>query len=430
MGNCFFRAHNSRAGAKSSPPSISNLLGTTKVCLFGPSWRQIRNFSVEKGFFPFVMSEPSRGFVASDEPDRISPDLFSFYTQEVVVLLSQDEDFLPFSSKDTEAGNAFTRLLGNDNGTDSSCVNPLFCNSMDSALPDIKRELLKALLRQSVCALGHEVDEMQDPVIRVRQILSRLTCKKQNCSVENVSSREATGPCKMLKTPSSSVSMHVHANPHNSVSTREELGSGHGNSRLLKEAVLEKRTTRVTRKCALCGATETPQWRNLDGRKICSTCGHGLTKGKNLSREKISKIKLLLDPNKEAEKSAGEVNDDFQFLLEMGNSLQLKEMVQRQSDELSRTLHHMEHQLEELLDAVISKCRPMTYPEKLQLQKFIQKLPPKNLDRVVEIIHRKRPSESPSDDEIFVDLEKQDNITLWRLYFYVKAVENARKLPA
>ncbi|RDX80028.1 Transcription factor GTE5, chloroplastic, partial [Mucuna pruriens] len=72
--------------------------------------------------------------------------------------------------------------------------------------------------------------------------------------------------------------------------------------------------------------------------------------------------------------------------------------------------------------------RSMTLPEKQQLQSLIQKLPARNLDRVVKLICRNRPVEEQSCDEIFVDLEKEDNATLWRLYFYVEAVEKAKNL--
>ncbi|XP_059450130.1 uncharacterized protein LOC132181083 isoform X6 [Corylus avellana] len=115
-------------------------------------------------------------------------------------------------------------------------------------------------------------------------------------------------------------------------------------------------------------------------------------------------------------------------------------------------LRHMEQQLEELLDTVLSSCRPMTLTEKQQLRKLVQKLPPKNLDRIAEIIRRGKPTEAQSCEEILVDLEKevnkmrehfiwilfrisnpsknvvQDNRTLWRLYYYVEAVEKARVL--
>jgi hypothetical protein len=49
----------------------------------------------------------------------------------------------------------------------------------------------------------------------------------------------------------------------------------------------------------------------------------------------------------------------------------------------------------------------MTLVEKQQLQRLIQKLPPGNLDRVVEIICRSRPVKEQSCDKILVDLEKE-----------------------
>jgi hypothetical protein len=49
----------------------------------------------------------------------------------------------------------------------------------------------------------------------------------------------------------------------------------------------------------------------------------------------------------------------------------------------------------------------MTLVEKQQLQRLIQKLPPGNLDRVVEIICRSRPVQEQSCDKILVDLEKE-----------------------
>ncbi|XP_062105578.1 uncharacterized protein LOC133817176 [Humulus lupulus] len=118
------------------------------------------------------------------------------------------------------------------------------------------------------------------------------------------------------------------------------------------------------------------------------------------------------------------VNDDEhrQFLID-NDSPEVEEILQNVSDELSSKLAHMDQQLEELLNVVASVCRPMTVPEKNQLQKMIKELPPKNLDRVVELIAH---AEKRSHDEINVDLEKESNITLWRLYYYVQAVEKAR----
>lgn len=49
----------------------------------------------------------------------------------------------------------------------------------------------------------------------------------------------------------------------------------------------------------------------------------------------------------------------------------------------------------------------MTAAEKRRLRKLIQALPPKHLDRVVEIIQRSKPEETQSSDEIYVELEKE-----------------------
>ncbi|XP_014624516.1 uncharacterized protein LOC114390665 isoform X3 [Glycine soja] len=94
----------------------------------------------------------------------------------------------------------------------------------------------------------------------------------------------------------------------------------------------------------------------------------------------------------------------------------------------SRKLGYMEEQLELLLDTIMFKCRSMTLAEKQRLQSLIQKLPARNLDRVVELIWRNRPIEEQNCDKIFVDLEKEDDATLWRLYYYIEAVEKAKSL--
>lgn len=60
-----------------------------------------------------------------------------------------------------------------------------------------------------------------------------------------------------------------------------------------------------------------------------------------------------------------------------------------------------------ILKILLRFYRLMTLSEKQQLQKLIQKLPPRNLDRVVEIIQRNKPSGKYSSGMIHVDLEKE-----------------------
>ncbi|KAL6136187.1 hypothetical protein ACLB2K_061488 [Fragaria x ananassa] len=125
--------------------------------------------------------------------------------------------------------------------------------------------------------------------------------------------------------------------------------------------------------------------------------------------------------------SSKEVDDELQSLIQSNNSLQVEEAVKKYSDQYYAELGHMEQQLEKILDTVMSKCRPMTIHEKHKLGNLIQKLPPENLDRVMEIIQNSNPAHTSSSDEVHVDLEKESNVTLWRLFNYVKAVEKARK---
>ncbi|XP_039009940.1 uncharacterized protein LOC120138549 [Hibiscus syriacus] len=134
----------------------------------------------------------------------------------------------------------------------------------------------------------------------------------------------------------------------------------------------------------------------------------------------------------------------------------LKGLLRQSVNDLSMEvdeLVHMEQKLEETLDTIMSKCRygfvpeeltalsvlytpcysamdirPMTRTEKRQLQKMIQQLPNINLVRLVEIIQRGRPTRNTCGEEIFVDLETEENATLWRLYYYVEAVEKAKML--
>ncbi|CAN1725553.1 Transcription factor GTE6 [Linum perenne] len=120
-------------------------------------------------------------------------------------------------------------------------------------------------------------------------------------------------------------------------------------------------------------------------------------------------------------------DEDLEFLLGTDKTL-VEESINKYSNELSSTLRHMENKIEELLDTVASTCRPMTNTEKLQLQKMIRNLPPENLNRVADIVQRQNSNEKQQNEEIFVNLEQEDNVTLWRLYYYVKVVERAKKI--
>ncbi|XP_038893520.1 uncharacterized protein LOC120082425 isoform X1 [Benincasa hispida] len=123
------------------------------------------------------------------------------------------------------------------------------------------------------------------------------------------------------------------------------------------------------------------------------------------------------------------IDDELQFFLE-NNGEQIEDIVTELSNDLSGALGHMEQQLEEILDSVLSNCRPMTLKEREQLQKLVQELPSENLGRVAEIVIQHSTDETDLSDGIHIDLDKENNTTLWRLYYYVKAVEKAKKLAS
>ncbi|KAK8466682.1 hypothetical protein PHAVU_008G147100 [Phaseolus vulgaris] len=144
-----------------------------------------------------------------------------------------------------------------------------------------------------------------------------------------------------------------------------------------------------------------------------------------------SKIKCKSDSLNDTVIASDDVVQGPRKKLKVSSSSSSTRFLQQTSNvnpQCNTKLGYMEEKLELLLDTIMFKCRSMTLAEKQQLQSLIQKLPSRNLDRVVELLRRNRPAEEQSYDQIFVDLETEDNASLWRLYYYVEAVEKAKSL--
>ncbi|KAI3503505.1 hypothetical protein L1887_31948 [Cichorium endivia] len=317
-----------------------------------------------------VMSEISRDMNTADS--CIGPDLFQFYIRGLSDILSGD-DLSPSSSRGASAN------------TPAGSVS-LFSNAVGDGLSDVQKARLKTMLRQSVIALTQEVDEMLGPVFSMHRLRALMAPTKN---------------CARFQDANSDVE------PDNRAHKRLKVMSDKSSTRCQNKGCVK-----------FSGMHKYTQKSNPDESKtLCGDC----LKQANESRESF------LGSSSRDDKENGEVNDDLQVLL-VNRGPKVEEKMEKHAAELSATLGRMEEKLEELLDVIISSCRPMTLVEKHKLCRLIEKLPPKNLDRVAEIIQRGKPSETRSSHEITVELQNEDDLTLWRLYFYVKAVENAQKL--
>ncbi|KAJ0972474.1 hypothetical protein J5N97_020433 [Dioscorea zingiberensis] len=130
-------------------------------------------------------------------------------------------------------------------------------------------------------------------------------------------------------------------------------------------------------------------------------------------------------PDPHTSLTAKQVYDGIQA---QGNGEIDHQAVEKYLNAMLAKLGKMEVDLEEFLNVLVSKCRPMNHAEKQQLGQLIRKLPSKSIDRVAEIIKYKSPSTGHDADTIHVDLEELDNLKLWRLYYYVETVAKANPL--
>ncbi|VVB04220.1 unnamed protein product [Arabis nemorensis] len=128
------------------------------------------------------------------------------------------------------------------------------------------------------------------------------------------------------------------------------------------------------------------------------------------------------------EEFGGAIEDDIQLLLSSDPDL-VKKITSQYSNVLLSKLEDMEQKVENLLDEVVTTCRPMTCGEKLDLQNSIKELPEKNLDRIAEIVRNHYISSGKDlSDVVIVNLNQLENVTLWRLHYYIAAVKSATDL--
>ncbi|KAK9052376.1 hypothetical protein SSX86_029005 [Deinandra increscens subsp. villosa] len=358
------------------------------------------------------MSEISKDANTSTEMDT-GMDLFRYYIHGIRALISFD-DFSPSSVTnsrlvDVENGSFRNNELAKEGSGGNEKNRPvLFSNAAGNGLSGHRKERLVAMLRQSVVALSGEVDQMLDPVFTILRLRSNLASKKNSASYP-----DANGKVESVERAQKRLKVDEPLN----VSSASCILTGEGSLSERKGVVEVEPGKRKS--LTRCNNTECGNyaWKS-NNEEIKSLCGDCSKQGMNES---------FLGSSSRDDKENGEVNDALEVLL-LNRGSKVEEKVKKHSAELSAMLERMKDKLEELLDIVVSSCRAMTQAEKHELRRLIQNLHPQNMDRIVKILQRGKPPEKHSGDDITVELQNEDNSTLWRIYFHVKAVENARKL--
>ncbi|MFS8032200.1 putative NET domain-containing protein [Helianthus anomalus] len=360
------------------------------------------------------MSEISRDTDILSEMD-MKIDFFQYYIHGIRELLSRD-DLSPSSLTDSRLVKLGSGKFRNSEveKEDTGCnernrpvgFSPLFCNAVGNGVSGYRKDRLVTLLRQSVVALNGEVDEVMDPVLSMLR-LRRLLAPEKHCASDGDANDK----------------IEFEERERKRLKSNEPLNASSGN--LTEEGSLSEKKGVVEfepdkrkslKRCNTTGCGKFARKRNFDETKsLCADCSkHGMNES-------------LLGSSSKNDNENGEVDDTLQVLLE-NRGPKLVEKLENHSAEISAMLERMKEKLEELVDIVVSSCRAMSLVEKHQLSKMVQNLDPENLDRIVEIIQQGKPPEKQSRDDIIVDLQNEDHSTLWRIYFHVKAAENARKL--
>lgn len=107
-----------------------------------------------------------------------------------------------------------------------------------------------------------------------------------------------------------------------------------------------------------------------------------------------------------------EAQIDMQLAKEAANA--------KMAREISCELFEVDMYLEELRASVISKCRKISTEEKRKIAAALDKLPVEDVDKALEIVAQYDPNFQSKGDLVDLDLDAQNESTLWKLKFFIK----------
>ncbi|XP_023003632.1 transcription factor GTE1-like isoform X2 [Cucurbita maxima] len=124
----------------------------------------------------------------------------------------------------------------------------------------------------------------------------------------------------------------------------------------------------------------------------------------------------LLPKVAEEEKRKVEEEVEFQFDMQHAQEAAYANMARDISNEISEA----DMNLKGLREMVIQRCRKMSTEEKRKLGIALTRLSPEDLTKALEIVAENNPNFQATAQEVDLDIDAQNEYTLWRLKVFVK----------
>ncbi|XP_022926544.1 transcription factor GTE1-like isoform X1 [Cucurbita pepo subsp. pepo] len=124
----------------------------------------------------------------------------------------------------------------------------------------------------------------------------------------------------------------------------------------------------------------------------------------------------LLPKVAEEEKRKVEEEVEFQFDMQHAQEATYANMARDISNEISEA----DMNLKGLREMVIQRCRKMSTEEKRKLGIALTRLSPEDLTKALEIVAENNPNFQATAQEVDLDIDAQNEYTLWRLKVFVK----------
>ncbi|KAM7261765.1 hypothetical protein ACFE04_020842 [Oxalis oulophora] len=120
----------------------------------------------------------------------------------------------------------------------------------------------------------------------------------------------------------------------------------------------------------------------------------------------------VMEEEKRREKEEAEAKLDMQLAQEVAHAKMARDLRNELCEVVTR--------LEDLREMIVQKCRKLSVEEKRLLGVAISRLHHEDLAKALEIVAQYNPNFDPKNEVVELDINAQNESTLWRLKFFVK----------